>query len=185
MDFFRSKRSGHHPIDDEQPPSKRISTPAGQRLSIVLESTQSKRIKTEPASKINVTTTSTYCNDPGHQHINPVQPGPETPRKAGFLSVLTGGRLGDTPRESLEDHRSNASNLSVSVWSDPHTPNQEKFVQNRPEARRGGWSWKRIVLIVALVVVIIIALAVGLAIGMKKRAVARYHLDRFDRLSNR
>jgi hypothetical protein len=175
MGFFRSKHSGHHPIDDEQPPSKRISTPAGQRLSIVLESTQSKR-KAEPASKINVTTTSTYCNDPEHQHISHVHvhPAPETPRKSGFLSVLTGGRLGDTPRESLEEHRSNSSNLSVSVWSDTHTPVNEKFGHVRPESqRKRRWVWKKIALIVALLLVLIIAVAVGLAVGLKKKDVKR------------
>lgn len=168
MDYFRSKRSNaHQPIEDERP-AKRISTPAGQRLSIVLES--SRKMKAEPKSKIEVTTTSTYCNDPQHQHIGPTVHVHEQ-RKPGFLSVITGGRLGDTPRESLEDQsRSrNGSNLSVSVWSDLHTPRSEKFKQIRPGGNKRRWGWKTIAIICALVIALIIALAVGLAVGMKKK----------------
>ncbi|KAF9692162.1 hypothetical protein EKO04_009984 [Ascochyta lentis] len=170
MDYFRSKRSNaHQPIHDERP-AKRISTPAGQRLSIVLESThiRSKPTKPEPKSKIEVTTTSTYCNDPTHQHIGPTLHVHE-PRKPGFLSVITGGRLGDTPRESMEDQSHNGSNLSVSVWSDPHTPRSEKFTQLKAGGSGKRWSWKRLAVVGAMVVALIVALAVGLAVGLKKK----------------
>lgn len=170
MDYFRSKRSNaHQPIEDERP-SKRISTPAGQRLSMVLESShiRSKPTKLEPKSKIEVTTTSTYCNDPTHQHIGPTVHVHEQ-RKPGFLSVITGGRLGDTPRESLEDHSHNGSNLSVSVWSDPHTPRSEKFTQFKAADNGRRWGWKRLALIGAMVIALIVALAVGLAVGLKKK----------------
>jgi hypothetical protein len=170
MDYFRSKRSNaHQPIEDERP-SKRISTPAGQRLSMVLESShiRSKPTKPEPKSKIEVTTTSTYCNDPTHQHIGPTVHVHEH-RKPGFLSVITGGRLGDTPRESMEDQSHNGSNLSVSVWSDPHTPRSEKFTQLETAGKSRRRGWKRWALIGALVVALIIALAVGLAVGLKKK----------------
>jgi hypothetical protein len=175
MDYFRSKRSSaHQPIDDERP-AKRISTPAGQRLSIVLESThiRSKPTKSEPKSKIEVTTTSTYCNDPTHQHIGPVSHAHET-RKSGFLSVITGGRLGDTPRESMEGQSHNGSNLSVSVWSDLHTPRSEKFKQFKDGGNRRRWGWKRLALIGAMVIALIVALAVGLAVGLKKKSSSRY-----------
>lgn len=169
MDYIRSKRSsGHHPLDDERP-AKRISTPAGQRLSVILDA--SKRNKSPSPAKISVTTTSTYCNDPTHQHIEPVQHnGPKTPRKTGMVSLLTGGRLGDTPRESLEEQTPNASNLSVSVWSDRDTEG-EKFGELRQRSRRGitAWGWKRLAIIGAILIVCIIALSVGLAVGLKKK----------------
>ena len=174
MDYLRSKRSnGHQPIQDERP-AKRISTPAGQRLSVVLESThiRSKPGKSEPKSKIEVTTTSTYCNDPTHQHIGPTLHVHE-PRKPGFLSVITGGRLGDTPRESIEDQSHNGSNLSVSVWSDPHTPRSEKFKQFKTGGNGRRWGWKRLAVIGVVVIALIIALAVGLAIGLKKKTSSR------------
>ncbi|KAJ4988875.1 hypothetical protein SVAN01_05682 [Stagonosporopsis vannaccii] len=175
MDYFRSKRSNaHQPIEDERP-AKRISTPAGQRLSIVLESShiRSKSTKPEPKSKIEVTTTSTYCNDPTHQHIGPTIHVHEQ-KKPGFLSVLTGGRLGDTPRESMENQSRNGSNLSVSVWSDQHTPRSEKFGQLNAGNNGKRRGWKRLAVILAVVVVLIVALAVGLAVGLKKRASSGY-----------
>ena len=174
MDYFRSKRSSaHQPIQDERP-AKRISTPAGQRLSIVLESThlRSTPKKPEPKSKIEVTTTSTYCNDPTHQHIGPTVHVHEQ-RKPRFLSVITGGRLGDTPRESMEDQSHNGSNLSVSVWSDPHTPRSEKFKQFKAAGNGRRWGRRRLALIGAMLVVLIIALAVGLAVGLKKKSSSR------------
>ncbi|CAO2657887.1 Nn.00g071470.m01.CDS01 [Neocucurbitaria sp. VM-36] len=167
MDFLRSKRATtHHPIADERP-AKRISTPAGQRLSVILDSTRSK--SPSATSKINVTTTSTYCNDPTHQHIGPVQHGHKSARKSAMVSVLTGGRLGDTPRESSEDQTPNGSSLSVSVWSDKDA---EKFGAIRQQKRRGiaGWGWKKMAIIAAMIVALIIALAVGLAVGLKKKS---------------
>jgi hypothetical protein len=169
MDVFRSKRnSAHEPLDDGERPAKRISTPAGQRLSMIIESTQARRSKSPAAAKINVTTTSTYCNDPSHQHIGPVQHGHKDPKKLGVVSILTGGKL-NTPRESSEDQTPNGSALSVSVWSDKDA---EKFGHVR-HAKRGGswrnWSRKRLAIIGAILVALIIALAVGLAVGLKKK----------------
>ncbi|RAR06252.1 hypothetical protein DDE83_007057 [Stemphylium lycopersici] len=167
MNFIRSKRaSSHYPIEDDRP-AKRISTPAGQRLSIILEN--NKRSKS-PASnaKINVTTESTFCNDPSHQHVGPVQHGHKSEKKAGgILSALTGGIL-STPRESSEEHMHNGSNLSVSVWSDRE---DEKFGHIRQRRRRRGifaWGWKKIALVAAIIIILIVALAVGLAVGLKK-----------------
>lgn len=168
MDYLRSKRSSHHQIGDERP-AKRISTPAGQRLSVILDA---KRSKSPSAAKINVTTTSTYCNDPSHQHIGPVQHGHKPTKKSAVVSVLTGGRLGDTPRESSEVQTPNGSNLSVSVWSDRDA---EKFGRIRQQKARGiaGWGWKKITVIAALIVALVVALAVGLAIGLKKKTPSR------------
>lgn len=183
MDVFRSKRtSAHEPLgDDDERPAKRISTPAGQRLSLILESTQARRSKSPAAkkgAKINVTTTSTYCNDPEHQHIGHVHPAHRTSKREssrlGVVSVLTGGKL-STPRESLEAKTTpNGSALSVNVWSDKDS---EKFghVQHRTS---GGifsrWSRKKMAIAGAMLLAFIIALAVGLAFGLKKKSSERY-----------
>jgi hypothetical protein len=174
MNFLRTKRANAHQQFDDDRPAKRISTPAGQRLSIILDAKRGKSpsATAKNGAKISVTTESTFCNDPSHQHVGPVQHGPSTPRKAGFISVLTGGRL-NTPRESSEDHIHNGSNLSVSVWSDR---DEEKFGQIRQKRRRGvcAWGWKRVALIAAVIVAAIIALGVGLALGLKKKETTRY-----------
>ncbi|CBX97820.1 hypothetical protein IAQ61_000996 [Plenodomus lingam] len=167
MDYLRTKRSSmHQPLEDERP-AKRIMTPAGQRLSIILDN---KRAKSPPApAKISVTTTSTYCNDPNHTHIGQVQHGPKVPKKVGVVSLLTGGRLGDTPRESSEERSHNGSNLSVSVWSDKDA---EKFGHIRHRRRRGmaGWSCTRLAILAAIILTLIIGLAVGLGVGLKKKS---------------
>lgn len=165
MDYFRVNRSNSHEQLDDERPAKRISTPAGQRLSSILESTQVKRGRSPAPTKINVTTTTSYCNDPSHSHIFPIQH--KNPKKSGVVSVLTGGRL-DTPRESSEERNPNGSNLSVSVWSDK---DGEKFGRVR-QNRRGclnNWSWRRIAIILAILLALIIALAVGLAVGLKRK----------------
>jgi hypothetical protein len=169
MNFIRTKRASiHQPIDGDRP-AKRISTPAGQRLSVILDAKRSK----SPAStaKINVTTESTFCNNPDHAHVGQVQHGHKTEKKPGFISVITGGLL-NTPRESSEDQMRNGSNLSVSVWSDRDA---EKFGHIRQKRRRGlcGWGWKRIALIAAILIALIIALGVGLAMGLKKKDTTR------------
>ncbi|KAH7391018.1 hypothetical protein DE146DRAFT_152601 [Phaeosphaeria sp. MPI-PUGE-AT-0046c] len=168
MDIFRSKPSTAHESLDGERPAKRISTPAGQRLSMIIESTQARRSKSPAPTKISVTTTSTYCNDPTHQHIDPVQHGHKNPKKLGVVSVLTGGKL-STPRESSEEQPTpNGSALSVSVWSDK---DGEKFGHIRHNKSGGirNWSRRRIAIIGAILLVVIIALAVGLAVGLKKK----------------
>ncbi|KAF1835274.1 hypothetical protein BDW02DRAFT_597406 [Decorospora gaudefroyi] len=166
MNPLRQKRASTlYPIDDDHRPAKRISTPAGQRLSVILDAKRSK--SPSSAAKISVTTESTFCNDPSHQHVGPVQHGHRSEKKAGFMSVLTGGRL-NTPRESSEDDMRNGSNLSVSVWSDRDA---EKFGHLRRGRRRGfcAWGWKRLALIAVVIVALIVALGVGLALGLKKK----------------
>lgn len=156
----------HQPLEGERP-AKRISTPAGQRLSVILDS---KRAKSPSApAKISVTTTSTYCNDPDHTHIGPAQHGVKAPKKAGVVSLLTGGRLGDTPRESSEEQSHNGSNLSVSVWSDKDA---EKFGHIRQRRRRGiaAWPRTRLAILAAIILALIVALAVGLGVGLKKKS---------------
>jgi len=156
--------SQHYPIEDERP-AKRISTPAGQRLSVILDATRSKPPAT--TAKISVTTESTFCNDPSHQHVEPVQHGHRAERKSGFISALTGSRL-VTPRESGEEGR-NGSNLSVSVWSDRDKDEEKSgHVRHRRRVAFGGWGWRKLVLIAFVVIALIVALGVGLAVGLKK-----------------
>jgi hypothetical protein len=174
MDMFRSKRSSthHEPLEDGERPAKRISTPAGQRLSMIIESHQARRSKA-PTAKINVTTTSTYCNDPEHQHIHPVHHGHKDPKRLGVVSALTGGKL-NTPRESMEEQTPNGSALSVSVWSEK---DNENFGHVRHTKKRGflsRWSRKRIAIVVAVLLTFIIALAAGVAVGSKKKPASRY-----------
>ncbi|KAI4674130.1 uncharacterized protein J4E84_010830 [Alternaria hordeiaustralica] len=164
MNFYRSKRAkAHYEIGDDRP-AKRISTPAGQRLSVILDAKRGKSASSK-AAEISVTTESTFCNDPSHQHVGPVQHH-RVEKKPGFIqSVLTGGRL-LTPRESSEDMH-NGSNLSVSVWSDR---DEEKFGHVRQRRQRGcaAWGWKKLAVVAALIIALIVALGVGLAMGLKK-----------------
>jgi len=174
MDLFRSKRYvAHEPLPDERP-AKRISTPAGQRLSLIIESTTSRKSKT-PASKINVTTTSTFCNDPEHQHIGPYEHTHPALRKSD-ITALKGGTL-TTTIESSEDRTPNGSDLSVSVWS--RKGDAEKFGQIRQGKHRGAggwWSRKRLAIVAAIAFVLIIALVIGLAFGLKKSS-SRYAIS--------
>ncbi|KAL5119717.1 hypothetical protein ACEQ8H_002323 [Pleosporales sp. CAS-2024a] len=174
MNVFRSKRaSAHEPLGDDERPAKRISTPAGQRLSLILESTGARRSKSPSANKnanLTVTTTSTYCNDPTHiGHVHPAHRNSKREsKKLGVVCAVTGARLG-TPRESLEETTSNGSHLSVSVWSNNDA---EKFEQIRHGAKGEAfprWSRKRMVIVSAIALASIIALAVGLALGLKKK----------------
>lgn len=172
MAIFRSTPSSTHESLDGERPAKRISTPAGQRLSMIIESTQARRSKSPAPAKINVTTTSTYCNDPTHQHIEPVQHSHKNHKKLAVVSVLTGGKL-STPRESIEGERTpNGSALSVSVWSDK---DGEKFGHVRHKKIGGirNWGRKRLAIIGAILLAFIIALAIGLAVGLKKKPTGR------------
>ncbi|KAI8933749.1 hypothetical protein NX059_009463 [Plenodomus lindquistii] len=167
MDYIRTKRSSMHQQLEDERPAKRILTPAGQRLSVILDTKRAKSPSAQP--KISVTTNTTYCNDPDHTHIGPVQHGPRVAKKAGVVALLTGGRLGDTPRESGEEQSHNGSNLSVSVWSDKDA---EKFGHVRQRRRRGvaGWSRRRLLVLVAVILALIVALAVGLGVGLGKKS---------------
>lgn len=74
----------------------------------------------------------------------------------------------------MEDQSHNGSNLSVSVWSDLHTPRSEKFTQLKTTKHSRRQGWKRWALIGALIIALIVALAVGLAVGLKKKDSSRY-----------
>lgn len=165
MNFFRPSRSrSHYPIQDDRP-AKRISTPAGQRLSIILENQRANSPTSQDSTaRINVTTESTFCNDPSHQHVGPVQHTQRNERKSGgIFAAFTGGKS-STPNDCCGN---NNSNLSVSVWSDK---DDEKFGHVRQKRRKGifGWGWKKTALVIAILVALIIGLAVGLSVGLKK-----------------
>ncbi|KAF2128022.1 hypothetical protein P153DRAFT_294269 [Dothidotthia symphoricarpi CBS 119687] len=169
MNVFSFKRAGaHQPLDGERP-AKRISTPAGQRLSIVLENSHSKCFQPDSSAKINVNTTTTYCNDPTHQHVDAALHVHPTPRKARLTSFFAGGRLG-IPSTDDRSRNGSGSNLSVSVWSDK---DGDKFGQVRDRKHGGtrrGYGRKRIIIVAAIVIALIVALAVGLALGLKKKS---------------
>ncbi|KAF1914318.1 hypothetical protein BDU57DRAFT_588669 [Ampelomyces quisqualis] len=156
-------------VFDGEGPARRISTPAGRRLSMIIESTQARHSKSPAAGKISITSRrSTYCNDPSHRHVGPAQHGHNDLKEPG-VSILTGEKL-STPRESIEARTPNGSVLSVSVWSDKDA---DKFGHIRHAASGGGWrSWsrKRITIILAILLALVIAVAVGLAVGLKKNA---------------
>lgn len=82
----------------------------------------------------------------------------------------------------MEDQSHNGSNLSVSVWSDPHTPRSEKFKQFKAAGNGRRWGWKRLAVIGAMVIAFIIALAVGLAVGLKKKSSSRQASSSFRRM---
>ncbi|KAF2258439.1 hypothetical protein CC78DRAFT_537752 [Lojkania enalia] len=87
MAFWDRKRKQHQQIVEPQP--KRISTPAGQRLSVILENGG------DPQAK---------ATRDGHR---------TSLRKSG-ISI---GALGEAPRESVEESNG-SSGYSYSVWSD-------------------------------------------------------------------
>jgi hypothetical protein len=140
MAFWNRVKSSHHQIPDEVQ-TKRISTPAGQRLSVILEngSTESHIMKARERESHRASV-----------------------RKSGLSP-----KLADAPRESMEDGSGNSSGYSYSVWSD----GEKRFATLRNHkqiAKRGGWRKLTIILLILLAVVI--ALAVGLALGLKKKS---------------
>jgi hypothetical protein len=129
-----SSSSAHQQIHDEPQP-KRISTPAGNRLSVILEngSADAQAAKTRESHRASV-------------------------RKSGLSAALA-----DAPRESMEDGSNNSSGYSYSVWSDGEK--RFAALRNHKQiAKRGGWRRLAILLMILLVITIALAvgLAVGL-----------------------
>ncbi|KAF1998675.1 hypothetical protein P154DRAFT_577782 [Amniculicola lignicola CBS 123094] len=91
MDFWNRSTTKHQPITDgviTDGPTKRISTPAGQRLSVILENGDTAQSKAARDSH-RIST-----------------------RKTALAS------MGDVPRESMEDQSHTSSGYSFNVWSD-------------------------------------------------------------------
>jgi hypothetical protein len=137
MTSFWSRGSSSH---EKLPETKRISTPAGQRLSIVLENGTAAERNARQAHRVSV-------------------------RKSGLSAVLA-----DVPRESMEEKSAygvanaspNSSGYSFSVWSEVSALKYHEQV-----VKRGGW--RKLAIILAVILTLVTALAVGLGIALKKK----------------
>ncbi|KAH7138685.1 hypothetical protein B0J11DRAFT_22578 [Dendryphion nanum] len=129
--FFKRSNSQHQTLPEE-PPAKRISTPAGQRLSVILENGDTNS-KTRDTYRVSV-------------------------RKSG----LTSAALGDAPRESIEEHSAGSSGYTYSVWSDGEKFGKirnHKSVAKRGGWKRLAII---IAIIIALIIALAAGLAIGL-----------------------
>ncbi|KAF1809669.1 hypothetical protein P152DRAFT_476325 [Eremomyces bilateralis CBS 781.70] len=142
------------PNDDESP-AKRISTPAGERLSVIMDNRASNAGET--SSKRS---SGRFSN-----------------RTSIFTPMRSSFGFGEPPRESLENKAfSNGGGLrglyTTSIWSELGSVPEEK---RGPMATLRGKRLfsdrgrrKRILLIIVVIVLIIIALAVGLGVGLSR-----------------
>ncbi|KAF2681028.1 hypothetical protein K458DRAFT_85222 [Lentithecium fluviatile CBS 122367] len=137
MAFWNRLKSSHHQIADE-PQTKRISTPAGQRLSVILEngSTESHVTKARDSHRASV-------------------------RKSGLSPALA-----DAPRESMEERSGNSSGYSYSVWSDGEK-RFAAFRNRKQIAKRGGWRRLAIILVIIIIVIIALAVGLALGLKKK------------------
>lgn len=130
MDFWRTKK--HQQMAEPQP--KRISTPAGQRLSVILEngSSDNQAAKTRDSHRTSV-------------------------RKSGLSPAIA-----DAPRESLEGQSQNSSGYSFNVWSDGEK--FAALRNNKQIAKRGGWKRLAVIIaaIIACIIALAVGLALGL-----------------------
>ncbi|KAF1954617.1 hypothetical protein CC80DRAFT_517518 [Byssothecium circinans] len=129
---WSSPKSSHS--RQQLPEPKRISTPAGQRLSIILESgNRDAPKKARDSHRASV-------------------------RKSGLSAALA-----DVPRESMEEKSGNGSGYSYSVWSDGGNK-LSALKNHKAIAKRGGWRRVAMVLALVLLFIIALAvgLAVGL-----------------------
>lgn len=130
----RIKSSSHQPLEDEPQP-KRISTPAGRRLSVILEngSSESQGAKTRESHRTSV-------------------------RKSGLSPALADARRG-----SLDEQSGDSSGYSYSVWSDGEK--RLAAIRNHKQiTKRGGWKKLGLLLLLLLLLIVGLAagLAVGL-----------------------
>jgi len=137
MAFWNRTQSSHQQTYDESQ-TKRISTPAGQRLSVILEngSTGSQATKARESHRASV-------------------------RKSGLSPALA-----DPPRESMEDGSGKSSGYSYSVWSDGEK--RFAALRNHKQiAKRGGWRKLAILLLVLLTVTTALAVGLALGLKKK------------------
>jgi hypothetical protein len=130
MDFWNSS-SKHKQI--VEPQTKRISTPAGQRLSIILEN-----------------------GDAGAAAAKARDLHRASMRKSGLASAM----VGDVPRESIDE--GNGSGYTYSVWSDGEkfaAIKNHKQITKRGGWKRVGII---VGVVLLLIIVLGVGLAVGL-----------------------
>lgn len=131
MDFWNRSSKQHQEIVEPQP--KRISTPAGQRLSVILENGDSHASKARDSHRASV-------------------------RKSGLSPALA-----DAPRESLEDNSNNSSGYSFSVWSDGEKKFAALRNHKQIAKRGGWKRLAIILaILVAIIIALAVGLAVGL-----------------------
>lgn len=133
---FWNRFRDHQEIGEHQ--TKRISTPAGQRLSVILEngSADSHAAKTRESHRASV-------------------------RKSGLSPALA-----DAPRESMEDRSQDSSGYSYSVWSDGEKK-FAAFRNHRQIAKRGGWKRLVIILVILILIIIALGVGLGLGLKKK------------------
>lgn len=129
MDFW-NRPSKHQQLSEPQ--TKRISTPAGQRLSVILENGDAQA-KTRDSHRASM-------------------------RKSGLATAL----VGDVPRESSEDQSNGSSGYSYSVWSDGEkfsALRNHKQIAKRGGWKRVVII---LGIVIALIIALAVGLAVGL-----------------------
>ena len=132
----------------QEPPTKRISTPAGQRLSVILENTI---VDTSAAKKA--------ARDFRRPSTN----------KAG---VVSNSGIVDVPRDSLEGQSHDSSGHTYSVWSE--ASNAKLAVLRSHQHMTKKPSRRRLALIVIGVAAVATALIVGLIFGLRNRSSSGY-----------
>ena len=119
-------------------PPKRISTPAGMRLSVIMENGGNLHGRPKRNSIFSKASSNTLI---------------ETPRRTSTVGS--------------EDIRGGASGYSYSIFAEkPSLSEQGSQKAGGFFQRKGGW--KRILILLALLLVSIIAIVVGLVVGLKK-----------------
>jgi hypothetical protein len=143
MDFIFSKNK-RSKFTEDLPEPKRISTPAGLRLSTILENGDQAKGPSKP-KRLSFNKQPVLLEDP---HENP--------------GAVDADSLG-LPVPGQGYTYSIFSDKSATVVSGPMKPevnDKANFM-----TRRGGW--KRLALIVGLALLIVLALGVGLGVGLK------------------
>lgn len=166
------------PSSEDAKPVRRISTPAGQRLSVILEN-KDGRNRSHPANGFVNGNTNRHSNGSGG--IPPVLP-VRSPRR--ILPTLNGRQPNPDNNGfyGLENTPSNDDtkfyNFAPSVWSDQQsvTPSPPTFTDKLGENirrkrdvwndRRGGWRRLGLILLL-LIVLLAVGLGVGLGVGLK------------------
>lgn len=145
MSRFWSRSNATHQIIPEPQP-KRISTPAGQRLSVILENG-------------TIDNTKKSARDSHRASV----------RKSGLSAALA-----DAPRDSM-DEKSGNSGYTFSVWSEGEKK-FVALRNHKQIAKRGGWRKLALILAIILIVIIAVAvgLALGLKKPTKKYAIHEY-----------
>lgn len=119
-------------------PPKRISTPAGMRLSVIME-------------------------NGGNLHGRPKRNSLFSSKASSNTLIDTPGRASTV---TSEDVRGGASGYSYSIFAEKPSPSEVGSTREGFWQKKGGW--KRILILLALLLLSIIAIVVGLVVGLKK-----------------